>query len=137
MATFRWTILHVPDVDGAVEFYGRAFGFRATRHDEDGSYAELDTGGTVLAFASHDLILRSHPRGFVNLQSQTSPPCMELAFLVDDVEAAWRQAIAAGATPQRHPEWMPWGQRVGWVRDCNGILVELVSTEVVPPDEGA
>lgn len=135
MSTYRWTILHVPDVDATVEFYRRAFGFTTARHDPDGTYAELASGETLLAFASHDLILRHHPPEMVHMQSQTHPPAIELAFVVEDLEASYRRALAAGATPQRPPGWMPWGQKVGWIRDNNGVMVQLVGMDVGPPDE--
>jgi lactoylglutathione lyase len=34
-------------------------------------------------------------------------------------------AVAAGATPMRPVEVMPWGQTIAYVADINGFLVEL------------
>ncbi len=39
--------------------------------------------------------------------------------------AALARAIAAGATPMRPVEEMPWGQTIAYVADINGFLVEL------------
>jgi uncharacterized glyoxalase superfamily protein PhnB len=52
-------------------------------------------------------------------------PGIELALVTDDVEAAFARAVAAGATPVKNPEVMPWGQTVSYVRDANGVLVEI------------
>jgi uncharacterized glyoxalase superfamily protein PhnB len=41
------------------------------------------------------------------------------------VDAADAKAVSAGAVAFRDPEQKPWGQRVAYVREPNGILVEL------------
>ena len=41
-----------------------------------------------------------------------------------DVAAALERAVAAGATPMRPVEVMPWGQTIACVPDSNGFLVE-------------
>jgi lactoylglutathione lyase len=45
--------------------------------------------------------------------------------VTDDVDAAYERALAAGATSAAEPDDKPWGQRIAYVRDLNGILVEL------------
>ncbi|VAW19590.1 Lactoylglutathione lyase [hydrothermal vent metagenome] len=52
-------------------------------------------------------------------------PAFEIAFETDDVEAGITKAIAAGATLQREPEKMPWGQTIAYVSDPNGFLIEI------------
>ena len=52
-------------------------------------------------------------------------PCFEIALCTPDVAAALERAIAAGATPMRPLEVMPWGQTIAYVADINGFLVEL------------
>jgi uncharacterized glyoxalase superfamily protein PhnB len=50
---------------------------------------------------------------------------VEIAFTTSDVQAAFDQAVGAGAKPVSKPEKKPWGQTVAYVRDNNGFLVEL------------
>ena len=52
-------------------------------------------------------------------------PCFEIALCTPDVAAALERALAAGATPMRPLEVMPWGQTIAYVADINGFLVEL------------
>ena len=120
---FGWTILHVPDVPAALDFYDRAFGLKHRFVDPDGDYGELDTGATVLAFASHGMIERigAH-RSAVGV-----PHGFEIALMTDpaSIEAAFDRALAAGCTPIKPLAKMPWGQIVGFVGDPNGVLVEI------------
>jgi uncharacterized glyoxalase superfamily protein PhnB len=52
---------------------------------------------------------------------------IELAFVTEDVPASYTRAIEAGATAVTEPKLMPWGQTVSYVRDLNGVLVEICS----------
>lgn len=51
----------------------------------------------------------------------------EIAYVTDDPEAAYRKAVAAGASAVKPPALKPWGQTVGYVRDLNGCPVKLCS----------
>ncbi|MEP0820910.1 VOC family protein [Trichocoleus desertorum GB2-A4] len=51
---FSYTILYVKDVTHAIAFYERAFGLKQRFIDEGKQYAEMDTGGTALAFATNE-----------------------------------------------------------------------------------
>jgi lactoylglutathione lyase len=44
----------------------------------------------------------------------------EIALVTADPEAAYRKAVAAGASAVKPPALKPWGQTVGYVRDLNG-----------------
>lgn len=122
---FGWTILHVADVAGTVDFYERAFGLQRRFVDPEGEYAELATGGTVLAFAAHALVdrLGTHP----GHAADAAPHGVEIALVTeaDAIEAAYRRALVAGAVAVKPLAKMPWGQTVGFVRDLNGFLVEI------------
>jgi catechol 2,3-dioxygenase-like lactoylglutathione lyase family enzyme len=48
-----WVIVYVDEPAAASEFYGRAFGLRAEFVAGSGTYAQLDTGPTRLAFAAY------------------------------------------------------------------------------------
>ena len=55
------------------------------------------------------------------------PPAMEVLFTVKNVGAAYERAVGAGALALREPADKPWGQRVAYVRDTDGFVVELAS----------
>src|ERR1035437_5998104 len=50
-----WVIVYVEDLAATSTFCEQAFGLRAEFAARDGSYAQLDTGPTKLAFATHAL----------------------------------------------------------------------------------
>ena len=52
---FGATVLYVDHVQLVVDFYQRAFGLKLRFHDEQLGFAELDTGGPVIAIADHSL----------------------------------------------------------------------------------
>ncbi len=119
---FAYTILYVGDVKQTIDFYVRAFGFKAKFVHEEGDYAELDTGATTLAFSSHKLIksLGKDPN-VVDYHK----PSFELAFVTDDVTQAFEKAVAAGAVLIQPPHDVPWGQTIAYVADSNGFLIEI------------
>ena len=52
---FGATVLYVNDVPAAIDFYRRAFGLPLRFYDERLGFAELETGGSILAIASHSI----------------------------------------------------------------------------------
>lgn len=122
---FGYTIIYVADVDGAVKFYGDAFGLATRFVHEGGDYAELDTGETTLAFASYTLGDANFPDGFTRLSDLPKPAGIEIALVTDDVATAVANTISAGATLIADAKAKPWGQTVAYVRDPNGCLIEL------------
>ena len=98
MSVYRWTILHVPDVNRTVEFYRQAFGLDTNRHDEDGSYAELASGETLLAFASHDLILRHHPPDQLRVAAGAQRPSPSIAAVSPEGQSEGEQDDSSGRT---------------------------------------
>ena len=121
---FAYTILYVPDVAATVAFYEAAFGLTPRFIHESGAYAEMETGGTKLAFAAESMweengvhTLSNRPGGL--------PAGFEIAFGTDDVQAAVDKAVAAGATLLAPAKTKPWGQVVAYVADLNNVLVEL------------
>ena len=127
MSRFGYTIVHVPDVRAAVEFYEKAFGLGRRFVDEAGQYAEMETGSTALAFASEELIAGNFALEVRHTRATEAPPAVELALVDDDVARAHQQAIAVGAVEVSPPAQMPWGQTISYVRDLNGLLVEICS----------
>ena len=127
---FGYTILYVEDVPRTIAFYEAAFGLQRRFVSEEGDFGELDTGATALAFSSLQLMaqLGKNPQA-----ASPSAPCFEIALCTPDVAAALEGAIAAGATPMRPLEVMPWGQTIAYVADINGFLVELCTPMAPPP----
>lgn len=119
---FGYTILYVDDVPATLAFYDQAFGLATRYMHESGSYGELETGATALAFVSKTLLRQI---GKTPEAPVLDKPSSEIALVTDDVAAATARAVAAGATPVSEPQHMPWGQTIAYVGDLNGFLVEL------------
>ena len=124
---FGYTILYVSDVAASLSFFEKAFGFPCRFLHESGSYGELETGATTLAFAAHALGEMHFPDGYVAADRSARPLGMEVAFVTPDVAAAHARAVAAGASELNAPQAKPWGQIVSYVRCPDGSLVELCS----------
>ena len=86
----------------------------------------METGATALAFAGETFVSATCHAFKANRPDQ-EPAGVEVAFVADDVNAAFEKAIGAGAISYVPPHQKPWGQTVAYVRDTNGFLVELCS----------
>ena len=131
---FAYTILYVPNVAQAIAFYEAAFGFVRGFVHECGDYAELQTDGTTLSFASLSLADANIEGGVTPSDIHQRPAAFELAFSTDDVAAAYARAISAGALAASPPTLKPWGQTVSYVRDIYGNLVEIC-TPIPAPEQ--
>ena len=129
---FAYTILYVSDVVRSVAFYEKAFGVTQRFITETNQYADMETGATTLAFAANDLVSPNLPAGFQENSLATPPAGFEVGFVTDDVAAAFSRAVEAGAIALAQPQDKPWGQTVAYVRDLDGILVEI-GTPMCPP----
>ncbi|WP_347905273.1 VOC family protein [Pseudomonas purpurea] len=124
---FGYTIIYVPDVAASVQFFEDAFGLRRRFVHESGTYGELETGETTLAFAAHELAEMNFSAGHVAAHASPQPLGMEIGFVTEDVQAAHAKALACGASQLSPPTSKPWGQTVSYVRCPDGTLVELCS----------
>ncbi len=122
---FAYTIIYVPDVEACVSFYERAFGVQRRFVADDGSYGELETGATTLSFASESLAEYNLPGGFQRNRPDQLPFAVEIAFSTADVAATVARAVESGAELVTEPKVKPWGQTVAYVRDPNGVLIEI------------
>lgn len=122
-----YTIIYVPDVAASLAFFKQAFGLEQRFLHESGTYGELDTGTTTLAFAAHELGDMNFPGGHVRADTSIQPLGMEIGLVTEDVAGAHQQAIAAGATELSAPIQKPWGQTVAYIRAPDGTLIELCS----------
>jgi lactoylglutathione lyase len=124
---FGYTIIYVENVEQTVAFYEAAFGLQRRFVAESGDYAEMETGATALAFAANSLGAQNLPGGYRASSLSDQPAGIEIALVTDAVQAVYDRAVEAGAFPLVAPKDKPWGQLVGYVRDCNGVIVELCS----------
>lgn len=127
MVNFSHTIFYVKDIVKIVDFYEKAFGLKPKFLHEEKLYAELETGKTSLAFADDTLGRENFPEGYIPNDLTQSPSACEIVFTVNDVQLAYENAITAGAIALSPPKQKPWGQTVAYVRDPNGILIEIAS----------
>jgi predicted enzyme related to lactoylglutathione lyase len=125
---FAYTTLVVADVARAARFYERAFGFELGHAHDEGDYAELATGETRLAFASDELAATHWPFAYTPNRPAGAPPAVELTLVVGDVDSVFARAVEHGAAAVVAPTEKPWG-RAAWVRDPDGILIQLASTK--------
>lgn len=122
---FAYTILYVPDVSASLAFFNRAFGLPTRFLHESGTYGELETGATALAFAAHELAGTNFDGGHVEAHRSVKPLGMEIGLVCEDVYTAHQRALDAGASELSAPSEKPWGQVVSYVRCPDGMLVEL------------
>ncbi len=125
MIKFAYTILYVENVVKTINFYEQAFGFSKKFITPDNSYGEVISGETTLSFASKTLALSNLKDGFIESNLNEKPFGIEIGFTTDDVQAAIKKAIEAGAKLYAEPKEKPWGQVVSYVRDLDGFLIEI------------
>ena len=113
-------------VDGAgkaADFYVKAFGAREVARmppDESGRTMHIHlvvNGGSLMlcdAYPEH-----GHPL--------EKPQAFTLHLQVDDVDAWWKRAVAAGAEIVLPLQEMFWGDRYGQIRDPFGVLWSLAA----------
>jgi len=121
-----YTIIYVADVPATLAFYGEAFGLKTRFIHESEQYGELETGSTTLAFASEAL---AESNGVTFTQNKQGKPAagFEIALVTEAVDVAYAHACASGASSIKKPQEKSWGQKVAYVRDLNGVIVEICS----------
>ena len=122
-----YTILYVDDVPATVEAWERAFGLTRRFVHESTLYAELETGATTLSFAGRDFGREHFTDDATRASFDGLPARFEIGLVTEDVGAAFQHAVANGMESINEPVEKPWGQIVAWVKDSNGILVELAT----------
>lgn len=126
MTTLDGLMFWVEDVPATVTFYEEAFGLRRRWLRDEGDYAQMDTGAVTLQFA----VETAAPTSGVQVRphrADATAAAVQLSLAVADVAAAHGRAVAAGAADVAAPVTKPWGQVVAYVRDRDGILVELTT----------
>ncbi|KAJ9565241.1 hypothetical protein OSB04_001207 [Centaurea solstitialis] len=129
---YAYTVVYVKDVAKSVEFYGKAFGYTVRRLDESHRWGELSSGPTTIAFTPLHQHETDDLTGEVQERAKNQRNQLEVCFAYADVDAAFKRAVENGAEAVCKPEEKEWGQKVGYVRDPDGIVVRMGSY-VKPP----
>lgn len=122
---YGYTIFYVDDVEETIQFYEKAFGFNRKFVTPEKDYGELLSGETTIAFASIELGNSNFKKGFQKIENKEKPIGMEMAFVTEEIEKDFQKAIDAGAIEFEKVIEKPWGQKVGYLKDINGILIEI------------
>lgn len=125
MVKFGYTIYYVSSVTETLSFFEAAFNMKCRFLTEEQDYGELETGETVLAFATHELGKTNFPGGYLSTTDSAQPLGVEIALVTEDVNLAHSKALEHGAKELKKPEQKPWGQSISYVRCPSGILLEL------------
>jgi PhnB protein len=103
----------------AIEFYAKAFDAteRLRMAGKDGriGHAEIQIGDSCIMMADE------HPEiGALSVQHYGGSP-ISLMIYVEDCDAVYKQALAAGAASTREPADQPYGERMAGVKDPFGF----------------
>lgn len=122
---FGYTMLYVQNVSTSVDFYEEAFGLKRRHIHEAGLYAEMETGGTTIAFVAYELARANLPGGFRKNRARETPGGFAVTLVTQNVEGAYHRAVESGASSIAPPIEKAWGQVCAYVRDLDGITVQI------------
>ena len=114
------TTIFVDDVERTLRFYREVFGLLPTVVDASGKHAELP--GLVLM--QHDLANLTVPVGYLAASAGAKTLGVMLTFSIEDLESTYERALTQGGQKVTAPD-----GKVAYVRDCNGVLLELQQDE--------
>jgi PhnB protein len=102
----------------AIAFYGSVFGATVKLHMKDDNgrtvHAELQLGDSVMMIADQ------HPEIGAYTPAHYGGSAVSLMLYVDDCDATYAKALAAGATSLREPADQPYGDRMAGILDPFG-----------------
>jgi uncharacterized glyoxalase superfamily protein PhnB len=114
-----YPFLYVEDVRAYLEFLSRAFGFETRHHHVDPDDSEHEHAETSLGGATIMIGRAARKWGTVAPRKLLGRPAAVYLY-VDDVDAHFRRARAAGAEVDDEPQDKPWGDRMYTARDPEG-----------------
>jgi PhnB protein len=110
--------LAIRNAERAIEFYKKAFGaeeqFRMPGPDGKLMHAELRIGNSII------MLGEEMPEWGARSPSMLGGSPVSFYLYVDDVDAFWNRAVAAGAKPTMPLSDMFWGDRMGKLEDPFG-----------------
>ncbi|CAM1361639.1 Glyoxalase [Tenacibaculum sediminilitoris] len=125
MMKYGYTIIYVDNVKETIGFYEKAFGFQQKLLTPENDYGELISGETTIAFASIEVGNSNFKSGFEKAKRTERPFGVEMAFVTENIESDFEKAIEMGAVEFEPLTEKPWGQKIGYLRDNNGFLIEI------------
>ena len=125
MIQFKYTILYVDDVEKSMSFYAQVFGLSVKFITPEHDYGEMITGDVGLAFTSKELANQNLSKGFKSGKIGDLPFGIELGFTTNNVEDVVEAALSCGAQLVEKIQTKPWGQKVAYIQDLDGFLVEI------------
>ena len=117
-----YVVRFVAALEPAVAFYRDALG--QTLSGRTDHWAQFECGSVRLGLYDRGMADRL---GIAPEAVGHPPGAVELAFEVEDCDAAHAAAVAAGARSFRPPQDRPWGERTAHLLDPDGGIVELYS----------
>lgn len=124
---FAYVGIQVKDLDRSIAFYRDVLGMEVRRREEvpetHGEWAELQNRGSPQL-----LELNWYPEGSKHFRGpyRHGDELDHLAFDCEDADTAYRELVARGARPAL-PPFTEGGSRLAFVRDPDGIWIELAS----------
>src|SRR3989454_8498834 len=121
MSKTSWVEICVSDFEQSIQWFENVLGFRVVAREEN-EYAELSRGETSIQLATDNAPYWEieHPRLLPPGQRGSG---VEIALLVDNVDAVYKQAQQAQADIVRPLADYPWHMRQFWVRHSDGYLI--------------
>ena len=137
---FDHTRFTVADLHKTVDFWAKHLGFEAASlSPREGDWQEKVTGVAGAELLIAHLYGHGHHMEFIQYTGGSRPsPKLEpsmacvahVCLMVDDIDATWRDLMAAGAREQGEVSDVTMGHakgcRAAYLRDPNGIIIELV-----------
>src|SRR6266487_6270494 len=121
MSKTSWVELCVSDFEQSIQWFENVLGFRVVAREAD-EYAELSRGETSIQLATDSAPYWETERPRLLAPGQRGSG-VEIALLVDNVDAVYRQAQQAQADIVRPLADYPWHMRQFWVRHPDGYLL--------------
>ena len=119
--------LLVNDMGKMIRFYRDVLGFEI-KEAEDKSNVYLVKDGTLFLLYGRKDFEKMTSRRYEYVKGLNGHS--EIALYVDtfeEVDQAYKNAVAAGAEPVLQPTTEPWGQRTCYIADPEGNLIEIGS----------
>ena len=117
MPRLDYVIQYVDSLSRSVAFYRDVIGLRV-RIEGDG-YVEFEMENTKFS-----LFERSKLPGLIGREGG-NPPCGEIGFLIDDVDAEAERLRGLGAEILSGPVNRPWRERTLHIADPDGNIIEF------------
>lgn len=117
--------LYTHDIEAGLRFYRDLLGFVETfRTPNEGvpEHVELRLNGFTVALGTVEAARRVH-----GVEAAPGSPAMVLVVWTEDVDAAYRRLVAAGAPSLQPPHDSGNNNRNALLRDPDGNLVEIVA----------